>query len=306
MLHVLGGFGAGGVETWLRDLARERPDWEFCLLAGEVGELGREVEAFGNRLHVCSLARVVTFPLRFWRLVRGGRYDIVHSHVLLFSGCVLALAGLAGVRSRIAHAHNSQDGAGEGPLRRAYRSTLRRLIWLFATEVVGCSSGAVEFVDSVSPRWLVPYGVGAVGGAKVEGRGMPRPYRVGALGRLTPHKGYARLIEEFVRTPDNFEVVIWGDGPLRDELRNLAGDRVRLAGVTHDPGAALGSLDAFVMPSEFAGLPRALLEAQAVDLPCLISEAVSDEAVVIPELVERLPRDGGWPEAIERTIAGRL
>ncbi len=93
---------------------------------------------------------------------------------------------------------------------------------------------------------------------------------------------------------------------MRDELRNLAGDRVRLAGVTHDPGAALGSLDAFVMPSEFAGLPRALLEAQAVDLPCLISEAVSDEAVVIPELVERLPRDGGWPEAIERTIAGRL
>ena len=51
---MLGDLGVRGVETWLSDLAKERPNWEFCLLAGRVGELACAVEVRrtpGDALH---------------------------------------------------------------------------------------------------------------------------------------------------------------------------------------------------------------------------------------------------------------
>ncbi len=302
VLHVVGGFGVGGVETWLRDLVRSCPDltkqWSFCLLADEIGELAGEVAKDGCTIIRCPLRPAVTFPVRFWALLRRGRYDVVHSHVLLFSGVALAIAALAGVRGRVAHGHNSHDSSGEGPWRLAYRWAMRRLLRLAAGEVVGCSTEALRFLGRGR---ILPYGLplGDDGGSGDEGRDMWRPYPrkrrlVGSLGRLVPQKKFGRLIEAFAETADELELVIWGEGPLREELEDLIGrsgltGRVSLPGKTDRPLEALASLDAFVMPSLYEGLPRALLEAQAAGLPCLISDAVSDEAIVLPELVERAP-----------------
>lgn len=163
VLHVVGSFGVGGVETWLRDLARSSPEltkeWTFCLLGDRVGEVARQLETEGHTLSRCALRPVATFPLRFWSLLRKGRYDVAHSHVLLFSGVVLAIAALAGVRGRVGHGHNSHDGGGEGFLRRAYRWIMRRLLALAATEIVGCSSGAMRWLGAENLGRVLPYGI---------------------------------------------------------------------------------------------------------------------------------------------------
>ena len=44
----------------------------------------------------------------------------------------------------------------------------------------------------------------------------------------------------------------------------------------------------FLFPSLFEGVPFALIEAQANGLPCVMSDAVSEEAVVFSENVRRL------------------
>ena len=312
VLHVVGSFGVGGVETWLRDLVRACPnlteDWTFCLLGDEVGEIGREVGEEGRGIVRCPLKPAVTFPVRFWSLLRRGAYDVVHSHVLLFSGVVLAIAALAGVSGRIAHAHNSRDSSGERSGRKAYRWAMRHLVRLVGTEIVGCSTEALRFLGRGR---VLRYGLllGDDAGAGGEGRDMSRPCRkvVGSLGRLVPQKNFHQLIEEFANTSNGLELVIWGDGPLREELENLVvslelDDRVRLHGITSKPLEALASLDAFAMPSRYEGLPRALLEAQAEGIPCLISEAVSAEAIVLPELVRRAPLGTDWARALETAV----
>ena len=313
-LHVVGSFGVGGVETWLRDLVRSCPDltgeWSFCLLGDEVGELGREVKQEGRTVVRCPLRPVATFPIRFWSLLRRGRYEVVHSHVLLFSAVVLVIAALAGLRGRVAHGHNSHDSSGDGPLRRAYRWAMRRLLRLVAVEVVGCSTAALGFLGGSAPRRaILPYGVCLEG---LEGRDVSRPRAEGrrvvaSLGRLVPQKNFSRLITAFADTSDGLDLVIWGEGPLRKELEGLItrlglAHRVNLPGETQKPLEALTTVDAFAMPSLYEGLPRAFLEAQASGLPCLISDAVTDEAIVIPELVERAPLDSNWTQAIERAV----
>ena len=44
----------------------------------------------------------------------------------------------------------------------------------------------------------------------------------------------------------------------------------------------------FLFPSVFEGVPFALIEAQANGLPCVMSDAVSEEAIVFSERVRRL------------------
>jgi len=105
-----------------------------------------------------------------------------------------------------------------------------------------------------------------------------------------------------------------GDGPLRREVEHQAGmlglnDKIVFAGLRPDiPRLMVGGMDVFLLPSVHEGIPLVLMEAQAAGLPCVVSDAVTEEAVVNPSLVVRWPLSAGtaqWArvatEAAERS-----
>ena len=66
-------------------------------------------------------------------------------------------------------------------------------------------------------------------------------------------------------------------------------DKVIFAGVRSDiPRLMMGAMDAFVMPSLYEGLPLVGMEAQAAGLPLIISDVVTEEAIIVEPLVCRL------------------
>jgi glycosyltransferase involved in cell wall biosynthesis len=74
-----------------------------------------------------------------------------------------------------------------------------------------------------------------------------------------------------------------GDGPLRGEIENLVSTcgltkKFFFMGVRADVPDLLQSMDVFLFPSLYEGLPLALLEAQAAGLACVASNNVSPEA----------------------------
>ena len=315
-LHVFGALSRGGAETWfLQALARrgESP-WsaDVCLLAGREGECVPRVRSLGARVLYCPYRPAATFPARFLRLLRRERYDVVHGHVLLFSGAIAALADLAGVKLRVAHAHNSSDGKDGGPGRELYRATMRRSIARHANLVIACSRDAARALHAGDAA-ILHYGIELLpftmpGAGSRERIGIPSHAKViGAAGRLTRQKNYLFLLEAFaqaVRLRPELYLAVAGEGELRGEIEsrvrelNLEG-RVRLLGLRDDvPALLTGVCDGFVMPSLHEGLPVALLEAQAAGLPCLVSDVVSDEAVVSARQVEKLALAGPWPERL--------
>jgi colanic acid/amylovoran biosynthesis glycosyltransferase len=149
----------------------------------------------------------------------------------------------------------------------------------------------------------------------------PPPFRLLALGRMMPKKGFTVLIEACRRLAArglDFRLTLAGDGPEQAKIRGLiAGqglaDRVTLPGaVPHREVARLmAASDLLVMPSLIApsgdrdGIPNVILEALLCEVP-VVASAVSG----IPEVIK--DGDTGWlsvpgdAEALARTVAAAL
>lgn len=112
---------------------------------------------------------------------------------------------------------------------------------------------------------------------------------LGAVGRLSPEKGFMSLIRataRVVRGGHDVELWIAGEGDERDVLARLIDElglhgRVRLLGFCNDVLALYEALDVFVLSSGREGLPNVVLEALAMRVPL-----VSTRVAGIPHLLE--------------------
>jgi colanic acid/amylovoran biosynthesis glycosyltransferase len=154
-------------------------------------------------------------------------------------------------------------------------------------------------------------------------RKSDEPFRLVSVGRLSAAKGYPVLIEAVAllrQRRRNVRLTLVGDGPERAVLEELIADH-RLADCVHLVGACnhdrvadyYGASDAFVLSSFLEGLPVVLMEAMAMELPCVatwitgVPEIIENEvegllvppasASAIADAVERLMAD---PEAARR------
>ena len=141
VLHVFGTMNRGGAELRTLDVVRRSAGdgvvHEFATLTGREGVLADEIRALGGAVHPCALD--ASFAPRFIALIRRRRISVVHSHVFLTSGLVLALARAAGVPRRIAHFRSTSDGQPSTLRRRAYRRAMRALLDVAATDILGVS-----------------------------------------------------------------------------------------------------------------------------------------------------------------------
>jgi glycosyltransferase involved in cell wall biosynthesis len=118
--------------------------------------------------------------------------------------------------------------------------------------------------------------------------GLPQDKTLaGIVATLRSWKGHLVLLEAMTRLPEHIELVIVGDGPMREDLEKrivqlgLRG-RVRMQGQQADVLPWLRALDIFVLPSYAnEGVPQALVQAMLVELPC-VTTAVGG----IPEVAE--------------------
>ena len=106
----------------------------------------------------------------------------------------------------------------------------------------------------------------------------PERHDIVAVGRLTAQKNHALLLRAYAALgPAEDRLVIYGEGEKRGELEELArklhlADRVLLPGVRDDIPEAIGGAKLFVLPSDYEGMPNALLEAMALGLACIAAD----------------------------------
>jgi glycosyltransferase involved in cell wall biosynthesis len=332
ILHVVGGMDRGGIETWLmhllRNIDRQRFRMDFLVHTESACAYDNEVRSLGARLLPCPYAhRPLAYASRFRQLLaENSPYDVVHSHVHYFNGFVMRLARSAGIPIRIAHSHNDPASAEarRGLIRHGYRWLSTRWIQRYSTSGAGASRLAaaslfgpdwdtqnrwrtLSYSLDLKPFRVPPSRLSACGELGIP----PDAFLVGHVGRFVDQKNHPFLIrvaECLMRLEPSTRLVLLGDGPNRQAIEQqaeAAGIRnaIHFLGVRSNvPRILLGAMDLFLFPSHFEGLGLAIVEAQAAGLPCLISQAVPEEADVVPRLVRRLSLNDA-PEAWAQSAA---
>lgn len=144
--------------------------------------------------------------------------------------------------------------------------------------------------------------------------GLPADgFLIGAVGRLSPEKGFDRLIAAVERLRSSGHcpmLAIIGDGDQREELRSLirqAGldTHVRLTGFQSDTAVWYQAMDVFALSSLREGLPNVVLEAMAYQTP-----VVATRVAGVPRLIEE-GRTGvtvpiGDVEALAHALVGLM
>lgn len=112
---------------------------------------------------------------------------------------------------------------------------------------------------------------------------------IGHIGRFNRQKNHVFLIEIFKiiheRCPDT-KLVLVGTGELEKEIKELVQsmnlvNSVDFLGIREDVSELYQGMDLFLFPSLFEGLPVVLIEAQACDVPCVISDSISPDAILV-------------------------
>jgi glycosyltransferase involved in cell wall biosynthesis len=103
---------------------------------------------------------------------------------------------------------------------------------------------------------------------------------IGAIGRLEEQKGHKYLlnaIRSLLDAGQNIELVLVGDGKLRNDLEIQASDlkissHVHFLGTRRDLGDIYRAMNVFVMPSLWDGLSLVLLSAMAAKVPIIATD----------------------------------
>ncbi|QXT39456.1 glycosyltransferase [Gymnodinialimonas ceratoperidinii] len=126
---------------------------------------------------------------------------------------------------------------------------------------------------------------------------LPDDFFVG-IGRLVANKNFALLLDAYARSETTSSLVILGQGPdldsLRDQARGLGiEDRVIFAGFVRNPYPIVARARALVSASRAEGFPNTLVEAISLGCPVIATDCPSGPADVLGSDVARA---WPWPE----------
>ncbi|WP_330304698.1 MULTISPECIES: glycosyltransferase [unclassified Streptomyces] len=329
-LHIITGLGVGGAEQQLRLLLRHLPvDCDVVTLTNP-GAVADGLTDDGVRVIHLGMAgnRDVAALPRLVKVIRAGRYDLVHTH--LYRACVYGrlAARLAGVKAVVATEHSLGDSQMEG---RRLSAGVRALY--LASERLGRSTVAVSpTVADRLRRWgvpgprieIVPNGIDVARfrfdpllRERTRRRlGLPEgAYVVGGIGRLTAGKRFDVLIRALAGLPGDYWLLLVGGGDEESVLRRAAqhsgvADRVLFTGERPTggfPGADLPSLiaamDVLASPSAEEAFGLAVVEAMAAGLPVLYVSCPAVEDLP-PGAARGARRVQGGADSFAHALAG--
>ena len=326
VLHYVAIMNRAGEETFImnvfRSIDRSRVLFDFLVTVDQEGDYDSEIKELGGRIRHLPrvekggpLKRIVNF-MRLCRFLKPlkDEYAAFHIHTQHAMDATLdaMAAKLAGFRKVIVHSHSTSTQFHIKahyifrPIlnnMRIYRFACSDLAgkWLYGEKgrfhIINNGIRTDDFLYSKQNRDRI---------RSEEGWGDHRV--IGHVGSFTYPKNHAFLLEifkAFLKYDGDAVLAMAGKGELMDQIREKAeelgiADNVRFLGSRGDVNALYSAFDALLFPSHYEGLPVTLVEAQASGLPCLISDVITKETDIIPELqrmsLEQSP--GEWAEKL--------
>jgi glycosyltransferase involved in cell wall biosynthesis/peptidoglycan/xylan/chitin deacetylase (PgdA/CDA1 family) len=319
VLHVITGLDAGGAELQLAMILRRTRHESDVVTLYNPGPVAEMIRAKGTSVRDIGMQRNTELPalLRLRKLIKDGRYDVVHTHLYRAQVYARPAAWLAGTPVVLTTEHS----IGETHIERRKMTSSVRALYL-ASEMFSHATIAVsDIVKDRLARWgvrpgkiiVIPNGVdtddlGFDAGARDRVRAQfgisPDTYVIGALGRLDPNKRVDLTMEAAApMLGDKCKILVIGRGEDQARLEAAAKrigvtDHVIFGGYQSDTTAMLAAFDLYVAASLQETFGLSVLEALASGLPVLYTTCPALDGIQ----TERARMVAGTAEALREEI----
>lgn len=305
--QIMGKWLGGGVESvvmnYYRNIDRNKVQFDFICDDDSKYIPKDEIEGLGGKvILIPPYQKPFKYHKELKRVLKEGKYKIVHSHINTLSVFSLWAAKAAGVPVRIAHSHSTTTNKKEWK-KNFMKQILRPFCKVFATDYFCCSekAGRWQFGNRAYNQGKVYLLNNAIDVDKFKYNEMIRKQKrkelnikdnqlvIGHIGRFVTVKNHMFLIDvfnEICKKRKNAILLLAGDGPLKEKIQNKVKElglekSVQFLGQRDDANELYQAMDAFVLPSLYEGLPVVGVEAQAAGLPAFFSTAVTKETKVL-------------------------
>lgn len=312
VLHEVGRMEAGGIQQLIMNLYhhmdREQIQFDFMVyksddyFRAEIEALGGHIYALDENMGSCKLLNDFKKEIHKFKILRRGRYAILHIHCGKPRFCHVAfLAKLAGVPVRIYHGHN---------MKRTMKHWWNRLAVLLSRQLIALSCNYFFACSHAAAQWNLSRRIVQKGSYEIIKNGIDveafrfdndkrkqmrsqlglneNQFVLGHVGRFVEAKNHTFLLDifaEIYQKEKTAYLLLIGEGSLKENMQRKAKalgvqDNVIFYGASNKVNELMQAMDVFVFPSLFEGFGIVALEAQAAGLPTVISDAIPLEVKV--------------------------
>jgi glycosyltransferase involved in cell wall biosynthesis len=315
VLHVITGLDAGGAELQLAMILRHTRHESDVVTLYNPGPVADMIREQGTSVRDIGMQRNTELAalLRLRKIIKDGRYDVVHTHLYRAQIYARPAARLAGTPVVLTTEHS----IGETHIERRKMTRGVRALYLTSEKFSDATIAVSDIVKDRLVRWgvrpnkvtVIPNGVdtdelGFNAGARERVREQfgigPDTYVLGALGRLDPNKR-VDLTMEAARPllGDRCKILVIGRGEDQARLEAAAKrlgvtEHVIFGGYQKDTTAMLAAFDLYVAASLQETFGLSVLEALASGLPVLYTTCPALDGIQ----TERARMVAGTPQAL--------
>lgn len=304
--QIMGKWLGGGVESvvmnYYRHIDRNKVQFDFICDEDSKYIPREEIESLGGKIILIPpYQKPFKYHKELKRVLKNGNYKIVHSHISTMSFFSLWAAKSAKVPVRIAHAHSTTNK--QEKKKNLMKQVLRPFSKVFATDYFCCSElagrwlfgnktydqGKVYLLNNAIDVDKFKYDEKIRKAKRKELKIKDKDLVIGHIGRFVQQKNHSFLIDifnEVHKQNKNTVLLLAGEGPLKEEIENKVKElglekNVMFLGQRNDANELYQTMNAFVLPSLYEGLPVVGVEAQAAGLPCFFSTDMTKETKVL-------------------------
>lgn len=314
VLQVVGKMHRAGMETFImniyRNIDRSKIQFDFITHYEEKGDYDDEIERLGGKIYRFPVMNNKNLIKYFYNLNNFFKlhkeYEIIHGHWATFGLFYMYIAKKNNIKYRISHAHSSSFNPG---LRGKSVRILIKPMKYICNYYFACSEKACYWLYGKNKKISEKVNIvkNAIDLDKFKFNPRDREeYRkqlnienkivIGNVGRLHYSKNQDFLIEifnEIYKQNNNARLILVGGGEEKSKLINKAQilgltEEILFVGVREDIPEIMSAMDIFVFPSRYEALGIVAIEAQAMGLPTIVSNAIPREAH-ITNLIKSLP-----------------
>lgn len=314
--------------NYYKEIHSEKYQIDFIYCTEVEKSFKEELEKSGSKLYFIKRFKTnsVKDYIRFKKDIKtffqkhSDYYDVIHSHVPLFTKYFFIEAQKYGLKARIIHSHSIEQS--NSTLKKIRNNFILKNVFKYTNGYMACSEqAAISLYGKERTKNEVTIIRNAIDTKKfkfnLNDRNQIRrafnvydKFLILHVGRLSIEKNHMYMIsimKELIKKDNNYLMMFVGQGDLYENLYQKVKEEkmenyIIFAGIRKDVHKIMSAADCFILPSKHEGLGIVTIEAQANNLPCIVSENVPHEIDLTP-LVHRLPIGDKHEQWVDKIIS---